>query len=143
MQTFLPYADYGMSARALDYRRLGKQRVEGLQILNALQGLSKGWTQHPAARMWENHERHLLTYIAEVCSEWTLRGYQDTVMSKLPPLSRFKRSGAPWWLHNAALHASHRSNLLRKDPTFYAQYQWTEPPTLPYWWPTEHTKKAA
>ncbi|MDQ1681515.1 MAG: hypothetical protein QOH99_56, partial [Frankiaceae bacterium] len=35
MQTFLPYADFGASARVLDDRRLGKQRVETLQILRA------------------------------------------------------------------------------------------------------------
>ena len=38
MQTFLPYPDFKKSASCLDYKRLGKQRVEGLQILNAIQG---------------------------------------------------------------------------------------------------------
>ena len=28
MQTFLPYKDFGKTAKCLDYRRLGKQRVE-------------------------------------------------------------------------------------------------------------------
>jgi len=32
MQTFLPYADFKESAQCLDYRRLGKQRVEAKQI---------------------------------------------------------------------------------------------------------------
>ena len=42
MQTFLPYPDFTQSAKTLDYRRLGKQRVEAWQILNALRGVSKG-----------------------------------------------------------------------------------------------------
>jgi hypothetical protein len=36
MQTFLPYEDFTLSAQVLDYRRLGKQRVEALQIYNVL-----------------------------------------------------------------------------------------------------------
>jgi len=30
MQTFLPYADFKLSTRVLDYKRLGKQRVEAM-----------------------------------------------------------------------------------------------------------------
>lgn len=36
MQTFLSYPDFNESARVLDDKRLGKQRVECLQILNVL-----------------------------------------------------------------------------------------------------------
>ena len=36
MQSFLPFANFTESARVLDNKRLGKQRVEGLQILKAL-----------------------------------------------------------------------------------------------------------
>ena len=36
MQTFLHEPDFARNARALDSRRLGKQRVEALQILRAL-----------------------------------------------------------------------------------------------------------
>ncbi len=38
MQTFLPFSDYALSAQALDNKRLGKQRVETLQILQVLLG---------------------------------------------------------------------------------------------------------
>ena len=34
MQTFLPYADFKRSAESLDNKRLGKQRVEAMQIYN-------------------------------------------------------------------------------------------------------------
>jgi len=36
MNTFLPYPDFVKSAQCLDYRRLGKQRVEAWQIYLAL-----------------------------------------------------------------------------------------------------------
>jgi hypothetical protein len=41
MQTFLPYNDFVKSARVLDYKRLGKQRVEGMQIINAITGINR------------------------------------------------------------------------------------------------------
>ena len=42
MQTFLPYPSFDASAKVLDYRRLGKQRVEAYQILNTITGKSAG-----------------------------------------------------------------------------------------------------
>lgn len=38
------------------------------------------------------------------------------------------------------MHASHRSNLLRKEPEYYTQFGWTEPPDLPYVWPVPMVK---
>lgn len=42
----------------------------------------------------------------------------------------------PSWFGNEEFHASHRSNLLRKDSIFYSQYYWDESSDLPYIWPT-------
>ena len=36
MQTFLPYPDFVQTAGVLDARRLGKQRVETIQVMRAL-----------------------------------------------------------------------------------------------------------
>lgn len=36
MQTFLPYEDFNQSTAVLDRQRLGKQRVEALQLLKAI-----------------------------------------------------------------------------------------------------------
>ena len=44
---------------------------------------------------------------------------------------------APLWLGDPTFHASHRSNLLRKDPVFYGKHGWSEPTDLPYVWPTK------
>ena len=58
MQTFLPYKDFRKSLQCLDYRRLGKQRVEAMQIHNILTGKneSSAWVNHPAVKMWKGHE---------------------------------------------------------------------------------------
>ena len=54
MQTFLPDKSFVNSSRILDYRRLGKQRVEARQIYNILIGNTKSnaWRNHPAVLMW-------------------------------------------------------------------------------------------
>ena len=140
MQTFLPYESYKASAKVLDYRRLGKQRVETKQILNALLGKSKGWVNHPATVMWRGFEMALCTYGLAVCNEWILRGYNDSVEPWLcEVLEDLKRKNVqfayPKWTGLDALYASHRSNLLTKDPRYYSQFAWAEPPGLPYVWP--------
>lgn len=53
MQTFLTSRNPSKTATELDYRRLGKQRVETIQIALILLGLQegKGWVNHPAIKM--------------------------------------------------------------------------------------------
>jgi hypothetical protein len=59
LQTFLPYLDFVACARVLDSRRLGKQRVEALQILRALLVPEYGWRHHPAVLMWKGYPEAL------------------------------------------------------------------------------------
>ena len=82
MQTFLPYSSFIKSVRCLDRQRLGKQRVEALQILNALNGKSKGWTNHPATKMWRGYEEALCLYKDLCIQEWMERGYKNTMFCK-------------------------------------------------------------
>ncbi len=131
MQTFLPYPSMGKSVRSLDYRRLGKQRVEAFQILNALAGKSKGWTNHPATRMWRGYEAALGWYKDLCIEEWIRRGYKNTMKME----ESHRAIVMPEWLGREDIHASHRSNLLRKDPDFYGVLGWDEPHDLEYVWP--------
>ena len=140
MQTFLPYRSFVKSAASLDRQRLGKQRVETLQILKALTDASYGWQNHPAVRMWKGHEAVLLDYQVAVCEEWAARGYRDTCLDKSTELLRrvglISNADAPEWLGNDELHRSHRSNLLRKNPEHYAPlFGAGLPDDLPYVWP--------
>jgi len=138
MQTFLPYDSYQETARCLDYRRLGKQRVETLQILRALSGDSRGWVNHPATRMWRGHRVHLISYGIAICDEWIRRGYRDTcggkILSYLDSAYAAQEYDMPQWLGYEPLHASHRSNLLRTDPIYYGAFGWRESADLPYVW---------
>ncbi|MFK5143433.1 MSMEG_6728 family protein, partial [Klebsiella pneumoniae] len=83
MQTFLPYSSFKASAKVLDRQRLGKQRVECLQILNVLFGVKSSWANHPAVLMWKGYEGALIEYSLTICEEWTSRGYKDTCAAKI------------------------------------------------------------
>ena len=137
MQTFLPYSDFKKSLECLDYRRLGKERIEAKQIHNILTGQQKSnaWKQHPAVKMWENFEDALALCHNLCIKEWIKRGYKNNM-----PLLEIKNVVLPFWLGNEKFHASHRSNLLRKDFTYYSKFGWTEENNLPYVWPTKDLK---
>ena len=134
MQTFLPYANYGQSAKCLDYKRLGKQRVECKQIYTALTTPTYGWQNHPAVKMWRGHEESLALYGYVVCEAWRERGYNDSLLPFFSDrVTNFPVP--PPWIGSFEFHASHQSNLLRKDPAYYGQFDWTTGPDLPYVWP--------
>jgi hypothetical protein len=135
MQTFLPYPSHRGSAAVLDQQRLGKQRVEALQLLRTLYGESPGWSNHPATCMWAGCEFELAKYGVAVCEEWISRGYRDTCLPKMQAYLIYGLSDKPAWWGNEEFHASHRSNLLRKDPGHYGSFGWSEPADLPYVWP--------
>lgn len=137
MQTFLPYRNFLESAKALDNKRLGKQRVECLQILNALHDPAYGWQNHPATKMWCGYEASLINYGVAVCYEWISRGYNDTC---LPKIDAFRNriisinTDSPMWITEDFCE-SHKSNLIRKDPNFYKPMFPDTPDNLPYIWP--------
>lgn len=134
MNTFVPYADPIDCARALDRQRLGKQRVEVLQLLRALLGYTKGWRNHPAARMWRGYEGALANYGVAVCHEWLRRGYKDTCAGKIQAMIDPDAHWPTWW-GDHRVHRSHQSNLIRKDPVHYQQFWPDVPADLPYIWP--------
>lgn len=135
MQTFVPYgAKFRLNAQVLDRQRLGKQRVEGLQIIKALTVPDYGWIHHPAVKMWKGHVESLALYTAHMCTEWVNRGYEDNV---LPQIMQFLTPTAlmPEWLGRVDVMESHRSNLVRKLPSHYGKVWPDVAPDLPYVWP--------
>ncbi|MFF7365052.1 MSMEG_6728 family protein [Streptomyces sp. NPDC008125] len=151
MQTFLPYPDFRRSARVLDVRRLGKQRVEAVQVLRGLTVPGYGWRHHPAVRMWTGYEEALVRYGLDVCEVWADEGRADTCAATLlvdlaasrgRTRVRVRSEEAlaeagelPPWLGEEAFHLSHRSALVRKDPEHYRPLFPGVPEGLPYVWP--------
>lgn len=162
MQTFMPYSDFKQVAKCLDYRRLGKQRVEAWQIYltlikircreellilkskrkleedeeNKLLSLEEiGWENHPIVKMWKGYEGGLCYYGICMCNEWKARGYKDTLTAKfLTGLSSFDNNKIPTWVFDEKVHKSHQSNLVRKDSEHYKKLFPDIPDNIPYKW---------
>ena len=84
--------------------------------------------------MWRGYTNSLILYGFAICKEWQSRGYSDTCYVKLAKLYGIHKDLTMPSFPDA-FHASHRSNLLRKDPDWYGQFGWTEPNNLEYVWP--------
>jgi hypothetical protein len=131
MQTFVPLYTFQDCAKSLDYRRLGKQRVECMQILNAIHKGSGGWINHPAVKMWKGFEPALEQYQRAIILEWKDRGYVNNMTIAEKNSFEF-----PTWWGDERVHASHRSALLEKDFEFYYEHMvWEDEPKLNYYWP--------
>lgn len=147
MQTFLPFPSFRESAEVLDFRRLGKQRVEVLQILKALENPNAGWRNHPAVKMWEGYQYALSIYGLECCVAWENRGYKrgttrDQIHERASLYS--KTSGIPHakprWFGDDKFHSAHRRMLVWKMPDYYlgkfADVREAPLHKPDYYWPT-------
>jgi len=137
MQTFLPYPSFYESLKVLDSKRLGKQRLEAMQLVNSTLKLEVdpnaniGWANHPARTMWRGYLDALKMYHNLAIQEWVIRGFKNTMKTyEIPEVVTL-----PPWIGRDDVHASHRSNLIRKDPIWYGKFGWSEPSTLEYVWP--------
>lgn len=124
-----------MTASCLDYKRLGKQRVEAFQILKSIQSIKNGskygWQNHPATKMWLKYPNALKEYYNTILQEWINRGYNNSM-----PFKRIHgKIKYPHWLGNRKFHSLHRANLLRKDYEYYSLFEWKEKPSNKYYWP--------
>ena len=145
MQTFLPYPSFAESSAVLDSPRLGKQRVETLQVLRAILLPSYGWQSHPVSRMWRGHLPALTAYGLANVAAWVERGHADSThdliaefapgMDGLDVEQLAERGLLPPWVGDEEIHRSHRSNLIRKDPGIYGPLFPGTPPDIDYVWP--------
>jgi hypothetical protein len=149
VQTFLPYPSFEATAEVLDRARLGKQRVEALQILRALTVPGYGWQHHPAVAMWAGYEEALACYGLTICATWTAAGRKDTCAATIQTdfeaathrrlirsWSALRTAGElPPWLGDPDFHRAHQSALLRKNREYYLRYFPDVPDDLPYVWP--------
>jgi len=85
--------------------------------------------------MWKGYKKALELYYNTTILEWERRGYKNNMQ-----LIVTENIVLPPWFGNELFHASHRSNLLRKDPVYYSQFGWKESLDLEYIWPTKTNK---
>jgi hypothetical protein len=144
MQTFMPFPDFQASADVLDPIRRWKQVVECHQIIDGIIWNPSVWDtiaprvlNHPVMSMWMDYLPALLLYTNHMlCTVIRLKTHKVVAYQPFDMIGDLRNPKMPWWVGNKEFHASHRSNLLRKDPVFYGKYGWTERSDLPYVWPT-------
>ena len=140
MQTFLPDPSFRKSAQILDNKRLGKQRLEAKQILQILvkeldEGVSSSrWRNHPACRLWKDHERALATYGLAMCEEWSRRGFVDNQLDYFYRLMYLLTEQDMDVRFSDLLYSAHRAALLYKNLEHYKQFGWKEKPEIKYVW---------
>jgi hypothetical protein len=144
MQTFITSINIKETAKHLDQQRLGKQRVEAIQILNTLLGYSpkSSWKNHPAVKMWKGYEPFLVkVYLRIIMDEWVERGYKNEKCEEHykkfmehPTIKDATKIVKPKWL-NSSFCFTHRSNLIRKKPEYYRPLWPATPDNLEYIWP--------
>lgn len=140
MQTFLPYADFAKSFDTLDYKRLGKQRVETRQIYDLISGAKDNrWRNHSAVVMWRGYTGALALYHDECIKGWLRRGYNNSMPLLNPDPDTIEM---PWWIGDEAMHRSHRARLIDKLESHYLS-QFPDDKGFnngKYWWPVNETK---
>lgn len=141
---FIIVPDIYLTAQILDQQRLGKQRVEAYQIINALEEydstgvITNGWKDHPALKSWIGYTNHLKVYFNIIVREWIRRGFQNNM--QLYPIdetpynivpcgfengcitydaSKFNIYSFPFWVSFYPFYMSHQASLCRKNPKYY------------------------
>jgi hypothetical protein len=98
--------------------------------------------------MWKGFEEALGRYGFACCEAWVELGFGDTCaltiaedlrtagVDTVRTQSELAAAGAlPAWLGDEAVHRSHQSSLVRKDPEHYRPLFPDTPDDLPYVWP--------
>lgn len=138
--TFLPFVSFKESVACLDNQRLGKQRVEASQIIDAIDkmynGDVHGYIKHPATRMWIGYEDALRYYYNLCLDEWERRGFSNTMERKPVP----EEIEYPWYIGWIHFHQSHQASLMRKHPVYYREKFTVDDFYLQrgYIWPSHH-----
>ena len=114
MQVFVIGSIY-YTAQTLDKKRLHKQIVECNQILNAINGISTAWKNHPCVLQYKTHTKWLETY------RDTLIAYRDNDIKFAKQLSEEASRICPFW-HTQTYYNQMKRRLYTKDTIHYKQF---------------------
>lgn len=123
----------------LDSPRLGKQRVEVKQLL------AGQFPNHPASKMWREHEHALVAYGIICCKAWIKRGHADSLIGEFRDRRTMLLDDGfplvwPWWFGHPGMVRTHQTKLFYKgSPKWVQQHAESaprhRPMQLPYLWP--------
>lgn len=164
VNTFITSSYLPNTFKDLDYRRLGKQRVEAKQIIDILEKIdagedvsSIGFASHTATKMWIGYTNALKAYYNLCLDEWINRGYKNKMVKYDIDETRFTNRESvfdgvkttfltedteysfPPFTSFRPFILFHRSALYKKDPKYYVKFlnEELEPYVdLGYLWPS-------
>ena len=120
------------TAKALDGRRLQKQIVECLQILEALNG-AKVWSNHPCVLQYKGHERWLLNYM------YCLMGYiQGDLLFALNSNNNCSKLVPNF--HTQEYFTQMKKRLYTKNKEHYAQWSYLGESDCNWYWSDDENK---
>ena len=127
MQVFVPFQSPFAVAMCLDTRRLNKQIIECQQILNAIDGKTTAWSNHPAVKMYRRYREWLYNYALCLQEYRNYEKYHTDVFSRI--VSRNNSIKYSWRANKIRppflvkeFCNQHRRRLYTKSPDFYAQF---------------------
>lgn len=116
MQVFVPYREPIKVAECLSGdKRLRKQIIECQQILDAINGVGKGWFNHPVVTMYKEHTKWLEHYASCLALYANDAPIHAKVCSDLADLC------TPSFLTDELCN-QHKRRLFTKNPQHYAQF---------------------
>jgi hypothetical protein len=105
------------TARALDRKRLNKQIIECRQILDALYGYSKPWSNHPCVLQYREHKQWLYEYTQ--CLEQYAMGMVNTPRAYSEIADRYRPS-----FHTQDYFDQMKRRLYQKNEKHYQQWSY-------------------
>lgn len=122
------------TAQALDKRRLNKQIIECRQILNALNGKSNAWRNHPCTIQYKGYEPYLVHYMD------CLEAYAAGDIEQAKQSSAYADMFFKPLFHTDPYLDSMKRRLYTKDPLHYAQWAMYGTSDVNWYWsPDEDT----
>ncbi len=117
MQVFVPYPSPLDVAKCLDSRRLHKQILECKQIIDAIDGRSSAWANHPVVMMYRPYRTWLAMY------KWCLMAFMEGDLSSAVVASR-EASGwePPCLTRDFDFCDQHKRRLYTKSPDLYPEW---------------------
>lgn len=123
MQVFCPYPSPLDCAKAMwgDTKRYNKQIIECKQILDAIDGVGKGWLNHPVVRMYKPYREWLYKYM--LCLIY-YKEFKDNIRA-ITTSEMF--SDESYYIRPPFLTdefcIQHRRRLYTKSPKLYPQFE--------------------
>lgn len=117
MQVFTPYTEPIVTARAMhsDQARYNKQIIECRQILSAIEGRTKAWTNHPIVAQYRAHVSYLQHYL-QCFVDYKMGDEHRAALD-----SQLAMDCRPDFL-TAEFCDQHKRRLYTKAPTKYADF---------------------